>query len=232
MFYSALIFGLISSLHCVAMCGPIALMLPLDKNNPSKRVIQMMTYHLGRMTAYVSLGVLFGLLGRGFFMAGFQQKLAIVAGMIMITIALVPERKFAQFNFSKPVYKLLSKIKSTLGKQFNRKSFKALFIIGLLNGFLPCGMVYAALFGALAMPNFISSLSYMMLYGLGTIPLLVLVTQLTQFRKFTFQKYQKIIPIALLLIGLLFVVRGAGLSIPYLSPNTVSLHIQQQANCH
>lgn len=232
MLYSALILGLISSLHCVAMCGPIALMLPVDKTNPAKRVVQMMTYHVGRMTAYASLGVLFGLLGRGFFMAGFQQKLSVIVGIILITIAVVPERKFAQFNFSKPVYKLLSKIKSTLGKQFKRKSFKALFIIGLLNGFLPCGMVYAALFGALAMPNFISSISYMMLYGMGTIPLLVLVTQLTQFTQFTFQKLQKLIPVVLLLIGSLFILRGAGMAIPYLSPNTVSLHVQQEANCH
>lgn len=229
MLYSALILGLISSLHCVAMCGPIALMLPVDKHKPTKRVVQLMTYHVGRMIAYASLGLLFALLGRGFFLAGFQQKLSIAVGIIMITIALVPKRKFAQFNFSKPVYKLLSKIKSTLGKQFKRKSFKALFIIGLLNGFLPCGMVYAALFGALAMPNFISSISYMMLYGMGTIPLLVLVTQLTQF---TFQKLQKLIPVVLLLIGSLFILRGAGMEIPYLSPNTVSLHVQQEANCH
>lgn len=232
MLFSAFFFGLISSLHCVAMCGPIALMLPVDKTNPAKRVVQIMTYHLGRMTAYASLGVLFGLLGRGFFMAGFQQKLSIAVGIIMILIALVPERKFAQINFSKPVYKLLSKIKSTLGKQFNRKSFKALFIIGLLNGFLPCGMVYAALFGALAMPNFISSIGYMMLYGIGTIPLLVLVTQITQFTKINFQKIQKIIPVILVLIGVLFILRGAGMAIPYLSPNTMSLHVQQEANCH
>lgn len=232
MLYSALIFGLISSLHCVAMCGPIALMLPIDKHKPAKRVVQMMTYHIGRLSAYASLGLLFGLLGRGFFMAGFQQKLSILVGIIMISIAVIPERKFAKFNFSKPIYTLLSRIKSALGKQFKSKSYKALFTIGLLNGYLPCGMVYAALFGALTMSTLFSSISYMILYGLGTIPLLVLVTQIAQFTTFNFQKMQKLIPIVLITIGVLFVLRGSGIAIPYLSPNTMSLHVQQTANCH
>lgn len=232
MLYSALVFGLISSLHCVAMCGPIALMLPIDKHKPAKRVVQMMTYHIGRLTAYVSLGLLFGLLGRSFFIAGFQQKLSILVGIIMIGIAVVPERKFAQFNFSKSIYRLLSYLKSTLGKQFKKKSFKALFTIGLLNGYLPCGMVYAALFGALAMPTLFLSINYMFFYGLGTIPLLVLVSQITQFGKLNIQKMQKIIPIVLIAIGVLFILRGSGIAIPYLSPNTMSLHVQQEANCH
>ena len=141
MLYSALIFGLISSLHCIGMCGPIAMMLPVDRNNPAKKVIQIMIYHLGRLTAYASLGLVFGILGKGFYMAGIQQNISIIVGVMMITIAIVPERLFMKYNFSKPVYKIISKVKSSLGSQFKRKSPDALFTIGLLNGFLPCGMV-------------------------------------------------------------------------------------------
>ncbi|MHC0443558.1 urease accessory protein UreH domain-containing protein, partial [Flavobacterium sp. 3-210] len=88
------------------MCGPIAMMLPVDRQNETKKVTQIMTYHLGRLTAYATIGLIFGLLGRGFFLAGLQQKMSIIIGVIMIIVVLIPEKKFAQYNFSKPVYKI------------------------------------------------------------------------------------------------------------------------------
>ena len=151
MLYSALIFGFISSLHCVGMCGPIAMMLPIDQNNSFKKWSQIATYQLGRVVAYASLGLLCGVLGSGFFFAGFQQQLSILVGVLMILIAIIPEKKLAQYNFSKPIYKLISTVKTQLGLQFKNKSYKSLFLIGLFNGYLPCGMVYVALFGAMAM---------------------------------------------------------------------------------
>jgi len=63
MLFSGFILGLISSLHCIGMCGPIAMMLPVDHKNPTKKVIQLLTYHLGRITAYMTLGLVLGLLG-------------------------------------------------------------------------------------------------------------------------------------------------------------------------
>ena len=110
MLFSAFFLGLISSLHCVGMCGPIAMMLPVDRQNEAKKVTQIMTYHFGRLTAYASIGLIFGLLGRGFFLAGLQQKMSIIIGVIMIVVVLIPEKKFAQYNFSKPVYKIISKV--------------------------------------------------------------------------------------------------------------------------
>src|SRR6188768_110874 len=107
MLYTAFLFGLISSFHCVGMCGPIALMLPVDRTNPTKKASQILTYHIGRLSAYASIGLLFGLLGRGFFMAGIQQSLSIFIGVAMIVIVVVPERIFAKYNFSKPVFRLI-----------------------------------------------------------------------------------------------------------------------------
>ncbi|CCG53122.1 Probable transmembrane protein of unknown function [Flavobacterium indicum GPTSA100-9 = DSM 17447] len=233
MLYSALIFGLISSLHCVGMCGPIAMMIPIDRNNPAKKVIQIMTYQLGRITAYASLGLVFGLLGKGFFLAGWQQQLSILVGVLMIVIALVPEKKLAAYNFSKPIYLFVSKVKQQLGQQFKRKSFKSLYLIGLFNGYLPCGMVYAALFGAIAMHSISLSILYMILFGMGTIPLMVVVIHVAQFSKFKFKsQIQRIIPIIIVCIGILFILRGLGLDIPYMSPSTLDLHVQADANCH
>ena len=123
MLFTGFIFGLISSLHCIGMCGPIAMMLPVDHNNPTRKALQVMTYHIGRLTAYALLGLAFGMLGKGLYLAGLQQQISIGVGIMMIVIALVPERIFAKYNFSKPVYRLISKIKSSLGKQFKKKSF-------------------------------------------------------------------------------------------------------------
>lgn len=233
MLYTALIFGLISSLHCVGMCGPIALMLPVDRNNEAKRVLQILTYHFGKLIAYGSLGFLFGILGKGFFFAGMQQQLSIGVGVIMILIAIVPEKTLAKYNFSKPIYKIITKVKSTLGEQFKKKSFSSFFTIGLLNGYLPCGMVYVALFGALAMNSIELSVLYMILFGIGTIPLMSLVTYISNVFSTSFRsKIQKIIPIIAVCIGVLFIIRGLGLSIPYISPSTLDLFVQQDANCH
>jgi len=233
MLYTALIFGLISSLHCIGMCGPIAMMLPVDRNNSTKKAMQVLLYHAGRLTSYAMLGLLFGLLGRGLYVAGIQQQISIVMGVLMIVLAIVPEKVFARYNFSRPVYNLISKVKTSLGSQFKRKSPDALFTIGLLNGFLPCGLVYAALFGAIAMQNVTLSITYMFLFGLGTIPLMSFVVYVSNFLSLPFRnKLQKTVPLITVIIGLLFVLRGMGLDIAYISPSSINLFVQSTANCH
>jgi sulfite exporter TauE/SafE len=233
MLYSAFIFGLISSLHCIGMCGPIALMIPVDRTNPAKKTTQIITYHLGRLTAYALIGLVFGLVGKGFFIAGIQQRLSVFIGVAMIITILTPERVLANYNFSKPVYRLISKIKSSLGKQFKNKSYQSLFTIGLLNGFLPCGMVYVALFGAIAMQNVPFGILYMLLFGIGTIPMMSSITYLNSIMTVSFRnKIQKVIPYVGVVIGVLFILRGLGLGIPYVSPANMSLFIQETPNCH
>ncbi|WP_396173571.1 sulfite exporter TauE/SafE family protein [Flavobacterium sp.] len=233
MLYTAVLFGLISSFHCIGMCGPIAMMLPVDHNNPTKKVLQIMLYHLGRLTAYGMLGLFFGMLGKGLFLAGLQQQLSIAVGIFMIVFVVVPERTLAKYNFSKPVYKLISKVKAHLGAQFKRKSPDALFTIGLLNGFLPCGMVYAALFGAIAMQSELLGVAYMVLFGIGTIPMMSAVVLISNFITVPVRnRIQQLIPVFVIAIGALFIMRGMGLDIPYISPNTTSLLVQANPDCH
>jgi sulfite exporter TauE/SafE len=229
---TAFILGLISSLHCMGMCGPIAIMLPLDRTNESKKVTQLLTYHSGRIIAYSILGFFFGLLGRGLFLAGFQQKISIVVGVLMIIVVVVPEKVFARYNFSKPVFAIISRLKSKLGAQFKKKTYRSLFTIGLLNGFLPCGLVYVALFGAIAMQEVHWSVVYMVLYGLGTIPMMSLVVYVANVLTVPVRtSIQKVIPIVIIGIGILFVLRGMGLDIPMVSPGNVSLFVQNTPHC-
>lgn len=232
MIFTAFIFGIVSSLHCIGMCGPIALMLPVDRNNQSKKVIQIMTYHVGRLSAYALIGLVFGLLGRGLFIAGFQQKLSIFIGVMMILIVLIPEKTFAQYNFSKPIYNIISQVKSKLGQQFKNKSYQSLFTIGFLNGMLPCGMVYVALFGAIAMQQVSFGVLYMILFGLGTVPLMSSVVYInTMITVSVRNKIKKVIPIVAVVIGVLFILRGMGLGIPYVSPSNMSLFVQSNHIC-
>lgn len=233
MLYTAFIFGLISSLHCIGMCGPIAMMLPVDAHNPAKKVTQIITYHLGRLTAYGSIGFVFGLLGKGFFLAGIQQQLSVFVGVSIIVVILIPEKLFARYNFSKPVFKIISSVKLALGKQFKNKSYRSLFTIGLLNGFLPCGLVYVALFGAIAMQSADLGILYMLLFGLGTVPMMSSVVYINAWLTVPIRnRIQKAIPYVTVIIGVLFILRGLGLGIPFISPSDMSLFVQQQPNCH
>lgn len=233
MLYTAFIFGLISSLHCIGMCGPIAMMLPVERDKPAKKVTQIITYHVGRLTAYGIIGLIFGLVGKGFFLAGIQQNLSIFIGIMIITVVLLPEKSFANYNFSKPIFRIISKVKQQLGSQFKNKSYKSLFTIGLLNGFLPCGMVYVALFGSIAMQSASLGVFYMILFGLGTVPMMSAVVYMNSFITLPIRnKIQKAIPYVAVLIGILFILRGLGLGIPFVSPSNLSLYIQAKPNCH
>ncbi len=229
---TAIIFGLISSLHCIGMCGPIALMLPISQNNQTKKVEQILTYHLGRISAYSFLGFIFGVFGKGLYLAGFQQQITIIAGTLMIVFVLLPTQKMAKINALNPFYRLITWVKKSLGTQFKSKSKGALYLIGLFNGFLPCGMVYIALFGALATQSIGMGMLYMVFFGLGTIPLMSLVVYFKHLFSDKFRKnIMKFYPFLIVLIGMLFIVRGLGLNIPFLSPNTLSLFVQGNSMC-
>ena len=153
MLISAFLLGLLGSFHCVGMCGPIAFMLPADRTNQVKKVSQITIYHIGRLLTYSLIGLIFGLIGKGLYLFGFQQQLSIAIGIIMILIVLIPQKTFNKYNFSKPIYSLISKVKSWLGSAMKKKSLDTFLTIGFLNGFLPCGLVYMAVFAAIAGGN-------------------------------------------------------------------------------
>ncbi|WP_276168140.1 sulfite exporter TauE/SafE family protein [Zobellia alginiliquefaciens] len=233
MILSALILGLMGSLHCVGMCGPIAFMLPVDRTNNYKKFGQIFIYHFGRLLAYGIIGLIFGFVGKGLSIFGAQQKLSIFIGILMILIVLIPYKTFNQYNLSKPIYKVISKVKNQLGKELKKKSPDTFLTIGFLNGFLPCGLVYMALFGAIAMGNAIQGSLYMMLFGLGTIPLMTTAIYFSGLLKGGLrQKVQKAIPLFVAVIGLLFILRGLGLGIPYVSPAPLTELASSAMECH
>lgn len=218
MYISALILGLLGSFHCIGMCGPIAFMLPVDRTNKVKQFFQITSYHLGRLFTYSLIGMLFGLLGKSFYFFGFQQQLSIIMGVLMILVILLP-KTFQKYNFSNGINKLVMKVKSALGKELKKKGNDTFFTIGFLNGFLPCGLVYMAVFGALTASSAFSGSIYMLLFGLGTIPLMTTVVYVGNFANGLIRKrILQAIPYVVVFIGVLFILRGLGLGIPYVSP--------------
>ena len=232
MLFSAFILGLLGSFHCVGMCGPIAFMLPVDRNNALKKVLQIGIYHFGRLLAYSIIGLVFGLIGKSLYLFGFQQQLSIFIGILMILVVLIPQKTFNKYNFSKPIYRIISKVKSSLGSAMKRKTLDTFLTIGFLNGFLPCGLVYMAVFAAIAGGNALNGSLYMAFFGLGTIPLMTTAIYFSQFLKGTArQKIQKAIPVFVIIIGALFIIRGLGLGIPYLSPAPVYDAVSSSMDC-
>lgn len=233
MILSAIILGLMGSLHCVGMCGPIAFMLPVDRDNGIKKFFQIFLYHFGRLLAYGIIGLLFGLVGKGLYVFGLQQKLSIAIGILMIIIAFMPTRIFNRYNFSRPFYILISRVKSRLGSELKKKTPDTFLTIGFLNGFLPCGLVYMALFGAIAMGDPGQGSIYMILFGLGTVPLMTAAIYFSGLLKGVMKrKVQKLIPVFVVFIGALFILRGLGLGIPYVSPKPVVEVVSNTMECH
>lgn len=213
------------------MCGPIAFVLPVNKKNKVQTLLGTSLYHLGRILSYALIGFLFGLLGKGLYLAGFQQRLSILIGFIMILIVLIPANVLNKYHFTRPLYKAVGLVKSKLGLYLNKTSLKALFSIGFFNGFLPCGLVYMALLGAISSGNEMDGSLYMVAFGIGTIPLMTGAVYLGNFLKVSVRnRIQKAIPIFVIIIGVLFIIRGMGLGIPYISPSDTQLLISSDPN--
>lgn len=230
MIWSGFALGLLMSFHCVGMCGPIAMMLPVDRSSKSKALFQTLIYHLGRTFAYALLGLLFGWFGKGLYLAGFQQRLTILVGLFMIITAVLSFTNSGIDFLAKPMHILLSKVKRNMGLMLKKQHSKTLFFIGFFNGFLPCGLVYTAIFGALAMGSVEEGGLYMILFGIGTMPLMTVAVFLGNFLKQKQLKFfRKAFPIFVFTVGLLFVLRGLGLGIPYISPSDASLQISSNS---
>ena len=233
MLWTAFVLGLAGSFHCIGMCGPIAFVLPIDKTSKARAIYQSLLYHFGRLLSYSLIGFFFGFIGKGLYLAGFQQRLSILIGVLMIFIVLIPVKIFNKYNFSKPLYQIIGVVKQRLGLYLSKKSNKSIFLIGFFNGFLPCGLVYMELIGSIATGEPLEGALYMALFGLGTVPLMSVAIFLGNVLNLTVRKkIQKAIPIFIVIIGLLFILRGLGLGIPYISPSDAKLQISNNpADC-
>jgi len=210
---SSFTLGIGGSLHCLGMCGPLALSVPFTKDN-SKKWPRIIIFYLAKSFAYGMLGALSGLFGKGLILMNWQQGLSIVAGIMIILMVCLPILKAGAGSFL---------FRRQFGILYNRLQHHARLsdygMLGFLNGLLPCGLVYTALTAATLSGGWSSGFLAMVLFGLGTAPALVL---LIVFRsKLSLQLRKQLKPVSLALsvfIGLLLIARGLSLGIPYVSP--------------
>jgi sulfite exporter TauE/SafE len=224
--FSALALGFASGFHCIGMCGPIALSLGLTKKQATNYYLQNLTYQFGRIVTYSFLGAILGTVGKGFQMAGFQQYLTIGVGILLIVMAVF---SFGGKDFASKIPFLsqsLLKVKMNLGKLLQKADYRSRFTTGILNGFLPCGMVYMALTASLASGGIWQSATFMALFGLGTLPFMFAIVLLGNLMTTAFRiKILKFVPVMMIVLGGLFILRGLEIGIPFISPKKEALKV-------
>jgi sulfite exporter TauE/SafE len=214
-YWTAFVLGLAGSLHCAAMCGPLALALPTAGRNGLSLVVGRCAYTIGRIATYCALGLVFGLAGRTLALAGIQRWVSIALGLTLLT-GLFASRHLALWR---PVTRLIEQLKRIMAGQLRRRSLAALALLGLLNGLLPCGLVYVACAGATATGGIASGAVYMTAFGLGTAPLMLAISFSGRLLPLPVRlRLRAAIPVSVFLLGLLLILRGMSLGIPYVSP--------------
>ncbi len=205
--------GLLGSLHCVGMCSPLMAVVFQKKNILSSGFL---FYQFGRISTYIILGVLAGLAGAVVFLNQLQQPVSISIGVILIL--------FAFFQFwpnlgNNSLTGGLTKIISKLFRQFKGKSHPfSRYVLGFANGLLPCGLVYFGVANAITAENWWQGGVFMLFFGFGTIPALIAAPSILWFlTKYVNQKWNWN-QLLFFVFGVLLIVRGLGLGIPYLSP--------------
>ncbi|WP_428235024.1 sulfite exporter TauE/SafE family protein [Gracilimonas sp.] len=200
--------GLLGSFHCIGMCGPIALAIPGQNRSTGAMLFRGILYNLGRILTYAFIGFVFGILGLGATIAGYQNTLSIVLGVLVIVFAVFPHIKLpAKVN---SVYTdFTTRITRHISGLYKSNSRFSSFFIGLLNGFLPCGFVVTALAAALITSTTFHSALYMALFGLGTLPVMLMMNMAPGF--ISPKLRSKIRPFSsyfAIIIGLLLIWRG------------------------
>lgn len=218
MLFEAFLIGFVGSLHCVTMCGPLAVAVnKIGRNTHSTIAL----YNVGRVITYASLGLLAGLLGSVINISHYQNVLSLAVGSFILisAIGLFFHKKI---NIT-PVTLLVMRLKSSISYFLKKKGYSAYLTMGILNGFLPCGLVYMAVAASLLQTSIVQSVEFMIFFGLGTFPSMVFSMNI--FRAINSKiSFNRLVPIFLSIVGILLIIRGLELGIPYLSPGGSGHH--------
>jgi sulfite exporter TauE/SafE len=223
--------GAISSLHSVGMCGPLSLALPIQYLFKAQRILAILLYQLGRVITYSTLGLIFGVAGRRVYVAGFQQWFSMGMGILILFLLIYywVFRKRVQPNFLNGFYLV---IQNLMTKVLKTRGTVPFLFFGIANGFLPCGMVYIALAGALVTTEVQHSVLFMAMFGLGTMPAMIAVSLFRQFFSVRLRNYfRKLVPVFVSVMAVILILRGMNLGIPFISPVLQSAS-QASISCH
>lgn len=228
---SGLAMGIIGSFHCVGMCGPLALSLPINNDSFQSKFFGALLYNFGRIITYAGFGLIFGLIGKSLVLFGLQQWLSIILGIAILLFVLLPKLLPGYFKKINIGSGFFEKLRSSIGNLFFKKNQSSLFAIGLLNGLLPCGLVYIAIATAVSSGNVSSSTIFMASFGLGTLPVMWSIAFFGNYIGIGIrQKIRSAYPYMMMLVASLLILRGMGLGIPYVSP-AVNIEKKEVHSC-
>jgi sulfite exporter TauE/SafE len=225
---AALALGFLGSFHCIGMCGPLALMLPVQGLSGPRKVMGILLYNLGRVSTYALLGLLMGFIGKQVALAGWQQILSIALGTLLLSSLILHQmtRQLPKVQFWQ------KQVKRRLVRLLQEPKISTLFQIGLLNGMLPCGLVYVAIAGALAVADWKEGMLFMVLFGFGTVPAMMALNFFGHLLSVTWRsRLQAAIPYAIAFMGLLLLLRGLNLGIPGISPKLTQTQNRPMIQC-
>lgn len=223
----ALLMGLTGSLHCAGMCGPIIWVMPFQRLSGFKKWLGIGLYHFGRITVYALLGlVLYSF--KSLFQPQVQQYISIALGTMLLVLGIL---SFFPTRFSVKL-PWTAFVQNKLGAFMGHPSVFSLFVTGMLNGLLPCGLVYMALSATVMAPTVLNSMMLMYVFGLGTVPMMIALTVIKDRARIMHAvHFRRFVPIVMLLFGSLFVLRGMNLGIPYISPKVMIEQNEVKAQC-
>lgn len=212
-YFSGLILGLGASMHCLGMCGPLVMIIPMKSTKPIDKAWGITQYHIGKTFTYALLGLLVGIVGISIQTLKWMQILSIISGILIIIFAW---KKFIHLPFNAVIQQRITRFSGKyLNKLFHSNiPFKPLFF-GMINGLLPCGLIYIALFNSLLAGNPFHSMIAMVFFGLGTIPILTLTKYISVKLNWNASRWT---PVIITFVGILIVLRGLNFGVPYISP--------------
>lgn len=211
--------GFAGSLHCVGMCGPLSLALPTGHLSGSMKLLSLLLYQFGRIIMYALLGFIFGLVGRGIYIAGIQQWFSVAMGLLVLLVAVLHfvQQGSIHLSFLTRFYGSVSKL---IGRILRRQpGVTGFLLLGMANGLLPCGMVYIALAATLSFYKVYQGVGFMALFGAGTLPAMMLVGYGGQMINPGIKRlFRKSVPFFITATGIILILRGLNLGIAFISP--------------
>ncbi len=210
MYWIAISLGFLGSLHCIGMCGPLAAgMLGRKNENGIQALWSALGYNVGRTIGYIIIGLLFGLIGSMVAFAGIQKAISIGLGVIMVLFFLFsinPDHLISNHRWLRTFY---AKVSTALARLTQKTTHVPAISLGFINGFLPCGLVYLAVAGALSLSNIWGSMGFMMFFGLGTFPAMMAMSMSHKMVSIKNRiSMRKIYPIVTLVMGVYLIYRG------------------------
>jgi sulfite exporter TauE/SafE len=225
--------GAVGSLHCIGMCGPIAMALPLGNSTTGNRLYGGLLYNAGRIFTYTWLGLVLGLAGDFLVTPQIQSTVSLLFGAAILLYLFLPHGLKKSLNSKGATQKFFLALRQQLGRLLSTPTSSSLFGIGLLNGLLPCGMIYLALTSSFLTGSVWNGGLFMASFGMGTLPaMLAAVFFGSYLSQQVRMNLRKTIPVFLACMAALLILRGLHLGIPYISPSLPVIGGEAEMICH